>query len=128
MRFRTYCNKCKTFTIFDVNQICEKCKEKYTDVTVSKIPKKEVDRHEIRLKNARLEKVNEVLCKVIGYGDFRIIECEFPKPAPPPSKEVQKIKPYLELSRNDKCACGSEKKYKNCCMKSVTKIKNRNGI
>ena len=30
---------------------------------------------------------------------------------------------YKHLSRNDKCACGSGKKYKNCCINKFNTIK-----
>ena len=31
---------------------------------------------------------------------------------------TQKIREYPKVNRNDKCPCGSNKKYKNCCMNS----------
>jgi uncharacterized protein YecA (UPF0149 family) len=34
---------------------------------------------------------------------------------PPKEKPITK---EFNIGRNDKCPCGSEKKYKNCCMKS----------
>ena len=35
----------------------------------------------------------------------------------------------MEQSRNEKCHCGSDKKYKNCCMKSSTEsFFKKNGI
>lgn len=34
-----------------------------------------------------------------------------------PPKEKPMVKEY-NVGRNDKCQCGSEKKYKDCCLKS----------
>ena len=31
---------------------------------------------------------------------------------------VQKVREYKKIGRNDKCPCGSGKKYKNCCLES----------
>lgn len=31
---------------------------------------------------------------------------------------TQKIREHKKVGRNDKCPCGSGKKYKNCCLKS----------
>ena len=31
---------------------------------------------------------------------------------------TQKVREYPKVNRNDKCPCGSGKKYKNCCMNS----------
>ena len=31
---------------------------------------------------------------------------------------TQKVREYPKIGRNDKCPCGSGKKYKNCCMNS----------
>ena len=31
---------------------------------------------------------------------------------------TQKVREYPKIGRNDKCPCGSGKKYKNCCLSS----------
>lgn len=31
---------------------------------------------------------------------------------------TQKVREYPKIGRNDKCPCGSNKKYKNCCLSS----------
>lgn len=31
---------------------------------------------------------------------------------------VQKVREHKKIGRNDKCPCGSGKKYKNCCLES----------
>lgn len=31
---------------------------------------------------------------------------------------TQKVREYKKIGRNDKCPCGSNKKYKNCCLNS----------
>ena len=38
------------------------------------------------------------------------------------TKEKDKGFPSLNIGRNDKCPCGSGKKYKNCCGKNVHTI------
>ncbi len=37
----------------------------------------------------------------------------------PPAKIEQATKTGLGVGRNEPCPCGSGKKYKNCCMRSV---------
>jgi preprotein translocase subunit SecA len=37
-----------------------------------------------------------------------------PKQSPPPPELAR---PRIQAGRNDKCPCGSGKKFKNCCMR-----------
>lgn len=40
-------------------------------------------------------------------------------------KDLEEIKKYKDLNRNDKCACGSKKKYKRCCLERIKKLRNK---
>jgi len=40
-------------------------------------------------------------------------------------KDLEEIKKYKGLNRNDICACGSGKKYKKCCLNNITQLRNK---
>lgn len=128
MDYRTYCNNCKDFTLFDTKMKCKVCGKKYTTVSLKNVDPKLINQQEERVKKAEYIKVNNVLCYVTTEDKNMIIEVEIPKPDPTRVKAYNQIKPYLELRRNDKCACGSELKYKNCCLMSVNQIRRKHGL
>ena len=47
------------------------------------------------------------VAKATGYGAHN---------AQPQKKSAPVVNPYKDLKRNDKCHCGSGKKYKDCCL------------
>ncbi len=121
MFFRVYCNECKKFMLFNAKQFCIHCKLKYTTVLLSSLSPEVIAEHKQRLKDATIEKVNGHSCHVTREGKLLIIECELTEPEPKKEKAKSKLSDYLKLGRNEPCACGSGKKYKKCCLPSVTK-------
>lgn len=37
-----------------------------------------------------------------------------------PQRPKQQVRKHSKIGRNDKCPCGSEKKYKHCCLATGT--------
>lgn len=72
---------------------------------------------------------------IISQGDFAITNADntttfsFRIPSIKTIDYVQegkdsRIKAYSKLNRNDRCLCGSNKKYKDCCESMITKLAN----
>ena len=140
---RTYCKTCKNFTIHSSNYICQVCETEFTpykpsevDSTLIEEQRKRYTKQRQRQRNQKTGSLFEAF--VLGVGleamintDWKpaeIIECDagqkeiddLRKQAREEAKrKAQEILDdyktnYKHLNRNDKCTCGSGKKYKQC--------------
>lgn len=136
-KHRTYCKTCKDFTIHTEDLICQTCNTEFTSYSPS-----EVDNNLVEQQRERYQK--QQAKDVLGlYGAFmqgngieaimsepkvKIIECsagqkEIDNRRKEQREEVKRKAQeildeyninYKHLNRNDKCTCGSGKKYKQC--------------
>jgi hypothetical protein len=70
---------------------------------------------EIKEDDAGQNKINEEL--------RREKELEYEKQYRIRHEQLELKKKYKNLGRNDKCICGSDLKYKNCCLTKISKIR-----
>ena len=128
MLFRTYCNVCKDFTLFTEKQLCTKCNSFYTTVYLHKIPKELQEAQKERIKKATMKKINGVMSAVTPHPKEIIIEVEIPKAIPEKAQDSKDLRIYYGVGRNSPCPCGSNQKYKKCCLRSVNQLKKKHGI
>ncbi len=138
-RHRTYCKTCNNFTIHNLNYICEACGTEFT----SYFPN-EVDDNLIQQQRARYNAKKKIefggiygaFMQGVGIESLmaldsisqEIVECdageiEIREKRRQKREEIQRKAQeilddyntnYKKLNRNDKCSCGSGKKFKQC--------------
>jgi hypothetical protein len=135
---RTYCKTCKNFTVHSSNYICQVCETEFTPYKPSEVDSTLIEEQRKRYTKQRQGKLLGVYGRFLkGVGiqhlmdDFdkqEVIECDagqeqidnLRKQAIEDAKrKAQEILDdyktnYKHLNRNDKCTCGSGKKYKQC--------------
>jgi len=116
----------KNFRVFynNINLACEKATgdatNKYTEILdeIVIFKKEEEDKQKI---NDNITFVSQEDDKLIVYDEnLNIIE----KSDYTPQKKIPYTKKNKELGRNEPCHCGSNKKYKKCCMKKDKETEN----
>jgi hypothetical protein len=140
-KHRTYCKTCKSFTIHSSNLICETCSTEFTSYFVNEVDSVLIPQQRKRYSKQKVDNVLGIYGKFIqGDGvqavldssnEFergKIIECDAGQKEIDDSnkKQREEIKRkgqeilddyntnYKHLNRNDKCSCGSERKFKHC--------------
>jgi uncharacterized protein YchJ len=134
---RTYCKTCQDFTIHTSDYNCKSCSTKFSSYFPS-----EVDSNLVKQQRERYSKQKQE--NILGlYGAFiqgngtqdifndpkqKIIECDAGQKEINNRKKEQREEVkrkgqeilddyntnYKHLNRNDKCSCGSSKKFKQC--------------
>lgn len=135
---RTYCKTCEDFTIHNWKDketlTCDKCDSVNDGYIVSEVKPELIQQQRLRYKEQNRRKITNMLSYVTSMGNGigvqadNIIECdagqkqideaEQEKRKLEREKLLQEIQFYQDnfklLGRNDKCSCGSGKKYKQC--------------
>jgi uncharacterized protein YchJ len=142
-KYRTYCKTCQNFTIHswkskeDIH--CDACDTKDTGYIINEIDPQLIEEQRKRYQRYKLEGLNSIYSKFIkGYGLQGIMEldnirqdiqeCDAGQINIDKQKKALKEAEEMEyqqevqwfknnfklLGRNDKCGCGSGKKYKQC--------------
>lgn len=149
MRIRKYCTHCKDFKVFD-NDICETCINGFVFTDIYEIPNDILLKQQSRFLKQRSNKIrSEFGTYNMFFGGFNFLSSNIPSKNPKNEilegdagvlyieKEMdnEKYKEYFEIKeeldlykdikRNDKCLCGSNKKYKKCHFEFHDKLKNR---
>lgn len=140
---RTWCKNCQNFTIQKWQEnndlVCENCSTVYTSYKPSEIPEDKLLAQRRRYIEQKRKKFHNLYgtylnpltsifdtSREIGYQNIE--ECDAGQKAIDDKKiqlkaEVKKEtemiilnyqENYSKLNRNDKCSCGSNKKYKQC--------------
>jgi len=141
----------ETKKLFDKDWFCKECDTEYTDIYLSEIPEEKLleqrKRYTESQKRDRIDIYSMLLMgrglESIGYnsgfGDTEIresdagqreideikqmeIELVREKRRVQRQKDLELKQSFHKLGRNDKCLCGSEKKYKKCCYSKIQKI------
>lgn len=140
-RHRTYCKNCNDFTIHTSKLICETCSTKFTPYFTNEVDSGLIEQQRKRYSKQKADDTLGIYGKFIqGNGiqaildsssEFergKIIECDAGQKKINESnkKQREEIKRkgqeilddynnnYKHLNRNEKCPCGSEKKFKQC--------------
>ena len=134
---RTYCKTCQDFTIHTADYVCQTCNTEFTSYFPSKVDSSLIEQQRKRYKVAKINSMGSL------YGAFmqgkgievimsepkqQIIECDAGQKEINNRKKEQREEVkrrgqeilddyntnYKHLNRNDKCTCGSGKKFKQC--------------
>lgn len=138
-KHRTYCKTCKNFTIHTSDYICQTCDTKFTTYNTSEVDGNLVEQQRKRYNEKRSQKVGNLYkAFMMGVGieaimdtswkPAEVIECDAGQKEIDNGKKEQREEVkrkvqeilddyntnYKHLNRNDKCTCGSDKKFKQC--------------
>ncbi len=138
-KHRTYCKTCQDFTIHTEDYICETCNTEFTSYFPSKVNSDLVEQQRKRYNEKRINSVGGLYkAFMVGVGieammdtswkPAEIIECDAGQKEIDNRKKEQREEAkrrgqeilndyntnYKHLNRNDKCTCGSNKKFKQC--------------
>lgn len=138
---RTWCKNCNKFTIHawhsKTDLVCKICDIIFTSYKPSEVPKELLTEQRNRYKASRRLNLQKMLTQNIVYDLLQdmdqaykpqIIECDAGQKQIDlrDKEEIQKYRNFInsvkldyaenysKLNRNDKCACGSGKKFKVC--------------
>lgn len=151
-KYRVWCKTCNDFTLHHEpellkhNKKCITCKTDYTPMLISEIPKEKVIEQRKRYTEQKARRIRSLYTDfIMGYGaktlfsenpQIEIIESDCGQKAIDEAEANERELKYQQkqalkleikqkfkgLGRNDKCACGSNIKYKNCCLDKNEKI------
>lgn len=134
---RTYCKTCKDFTIHTADYICETCNTEFTSYFPSEVDNNLIEQQRKRYNKQRQEEVlglygafmqGRGIEAIVSEPKQKVIECDAGQKEINNRKKEQREEAkrkaqeildnyntnYKHLNRNDKCTCGSNKKYKQC--------------
>ena len=136
---RTYCKTCKDFTIHTADYVCETCNTEFTSYFPSEVDSNLIEQQRQRFNAQENRKMGGLyIAFAMGFGleamvntnwkPAEIIECDAgqkeidnrkKEQREEVKRKVQEIQNdydtnYKHLNRNDKCTCGSGKKFKQC--------------
>jgi len=141
----------ETKKLFDKEWFCRTCDTEYSEIYLSEIPEEKLIVQRKRYTESRKRDMSDVYSMLLmgqglhsigfnsGFGDSEIRESDAGQ------KEIDEIyymklelarekrrvqrqedlklkQSFHKLGRNDKCLCGSDKKYKKCCYSKIQKI------
>lgn len=135
--YRTYCKTCKDFTIHNSDYICQTCETKFTSYFPNEIDKDLVEQQRKRYTKQKADDILGIygafmqgngIQAMLDSEKVKVVECDAGQEEIDNKKKEQKelIKRkgqeilddytlnYKHLNRNDKCTCGSGKKFKQC--------------
>lgn len=151
---RIWCKTCNEFELHDTKKVfakewfCNECDTEYTDVLLSKIPKKKLIEQRKRYKIQQTNEMNSIFNSYMMFGlnsfndigfessikesdagqrkvDERLkvkIEKERKIKYEQKQKDLAYKATFHKLGRNEKCLCGSNLKYKKCCLSKIQKL------
>ncbi len=136
-KHRTYCKTCEEFTIHNADLVCETCNTEFTSYFPSDVDKVLAEQQRKRYSKQKADDIlglygafmqGNGIQAILDLEQTKIIECDAGQ------KEIDRVKKeqieevkrkgqeilddynsnYKKLNRNDKCSCGSGKKFKQC--------------
>jgi len=140
---RTWCKKCQDYTLFaetvSGQPICKTCETHYEEYTLEEVPAEKVEVQRARYKEYKRQEFMEIMAMYQSQGNMtnytppNIVEDDAGQTAIDTAiRAEQEAKRAAEAEfknrfrgaqRNEKCRCGSEQKYKKCCLPLVEKIR-----
>ena len=143
-KHRTYCKTCKDFTIHTVDYICQTCDTEFTSYFSSEVDRNRYSKQKqndiLGLYGAFIQGngIKALLDTSENWDKPNVIECDAGQVEIDNRKKEQKeaVKRkgqeilydyntnYKYLNRNDKCTCGSDKKFKHCHLLEFRKYLN----
>jgi len=129
---------------------CKDCKTKYSDILLKEIPNNKILEQRERYEKSKKEDFNNMLNGYLNpnFSFLKEMKNMFSEPGSnieivesdagqklidekilekrkeelkKYNEEREEAKKYKHLGRNEKCLCGSNLKYKNCCLKRILK-------
>ena len=142
---RLWCKTCSDWKLFGKNigkeLKCSTCETDHVDTLLSEIPEEKLFEQRKRYKEDKSRQFREAMglmnfiganprASVPGINEIdRILESDAGQITIDKIRKEQMdlaqqkaredIAAHKHLGRNDKCTCGSEKKYKQCCLKRI---------
>jgi uncharacterized protein YchJ len=138
-KHRTYCKTCEDFTVHSADYVCEDCNTEFTSYFPSEVEPILIKQQRERYKQSKLRRFRNTYTSFLnGYGieamlsslenTPQIVECDAGEKEIEQEKKERRLRlaeerqrtvddyntNYKHLGRNDKCTCGSDKKYKQC--------------
>ena len=138
-KHRTYCKTCQDFTIHTADYVCQTCDTEFTSYFPSEVDEVLVEQQRKRYIESKKKKLGGLYKSfMLGVGieamldtswkPSEIIECDAGQKEIDNRKKEQRAESkrkgqeilddyntnYKHLNRNDKCTCGSGKKFKQC--------------
>jgi len=137
-KHRTYCKTCQDFTIHTADYVCQTCETKFTSYFPSEVDAVLVEQQRKRYSKQKQNDVlglygafmqgNGINVLMRDFEQVKIIECDAGQEEIDNRKKEQREEAkrrgqeilddyntnYKHLNRNDKCNCGSGKKFKQC--------------
>lgn len=153
-KHRTYCKDCNNFTIHSWNiekeLECETCNTVYTPYNPSEVSRELIQQQRERYRQSEVKKVSglyeafmrgagiDAIMNMETFQKAEVVECDAGQKEIDKRKKQQKEEQrravqeilddynanYKELNRNDKCSCGSGKKFKQCHLQYFNKYLN----
>lgn len=134
---RTYCKTCQTFTIHTSDYVCKICSTKFSSYFPSEVDSNLVEQQRKRYSEQKQENIlglygafmqGNGIQSILDLDKPKIIECDCGQKEIDSKKKEQREEVkrkgqeilddyntnYKHLNRNDKCSCGSNKKFKQC--------------
>lgn len=129
--------------------ICETCKTEYSEIKLSDIPDEKLKEQRERYKISRRNDMNDIFGSYLSFGllhafsetgyEPKIVESDAGQNVideqvrkereikrnellQKRNDDLELKKKFHNLGRNEKCRCGSGKKYKKCCWQKIQKI------
>ncbi len=129
--------------------VCESCQTSYSDIKLSEIPDEKIIEQRNRFKESRRNDINNMFGSYLSLGllqtfsdsgyEAEIIESDAGQRDIDNEKRQKDLerrnillqkrhddlelkKKFHNLGRNEKCLCGSGKKYKKCCWTKINKL------
>lgn len=131
--YRTWCKSCEDWTIHSHEQKCNRCDTMFESYNLSDIPENKLEEQRVRYSLSRINSVKSIYVTTLSMGhnfsNSKTVTVEDDagqgKINEERKRQRQAIKdkiseisaehePYSKINRNDKCLCGSGKKYKQC--------------
>jgi len=137
-KHRTYCKTCNDFTIHNSEYICQTCDTKFTSYFSHEVDRDLIEQQRKRYSKQKQDDIlgiygafmqgNGIDALMQDFEKPKIIECDAGQKEIDNNKKELREKAkrigqevledyntnYKHLKRNDKCTCGSNKKFKYC--------------
>ena len=136
-KYRTYCKTCQDFTIHTADYICQTCNTEFTSYFPNEVDNNLVEQQRERYQKQQADDVlglygafmqGNGIQAIMNEPKVKIIECGAGQEEINNRKKEQREQAkrkgqeilddyntnYKHLNRNDKCTCGSNKKFKQC--------------
>jgi len=149
--YRIWCKECNDFTLHertsfeDETIVCRTCDTNYSEILLSEIPEEKIVEQRKRYRDKKSMSASRLIQNILSdamsqTSSDTISESDAGQKAIDDQnaedrqlkldwirEQKEKAKAYKGLNRNDKCICGSDLKYKKCCLKKIQIINNYYG-